>query len=140
MELTVRGLDFASGNRSDQGPLTVTLLRELPGPDRPDYWLGALNEPLHWVSDSDGPFEISHVVLAAQWEKTRIHAGVSRLPVGVAYVTDPSLLEDDQLDVAKVHYVATGVADDTTPGRPVAPPVSFLDRAIARVFGKRASG
>jgi len=144
MELTVRGLSFKAGNRSDDVPLTVTLLRELPGPDRPDYWLGELRQSLVWVSETDETFEISHLVLASQWEGTAIHAGVKRVPVGVAYVTDPSLLEDDRLDIEKIRYVATGVADDTTGMDVDATPMkaasgtSMMGRVAAKLFGKRA--
>lgn len=138
MELTIRGVAFGPGDRSDPVPLTVTLLHELPGPDRSDYWLGELEQPFHWESDSDGSFEISHLVIAAQWENTSIYPGVSRLPVGIAYVIDPSILDDDRLDLAKIRYVATGVADDTTAGRPAPPPKSGVAGVIARAFGKRA--
>jgi len=136
MDLTILGLAFKSGDRSDDVPMTVTLIRELPGSDRPDYWLGVLAQPLHWVSDSEGSFEVSHVVVASQWEGTRVQDGVARLPVGVAYVVDPSLLDDDRLDLEKIRYVATGVADDTTPGRePLASPAAF--GFIASLFRKR---
>jgi len=136
MELIVRGLAFKSGARSDAGELSVTLLRELHGPDRPDYWLGALSQPVHWVSEAGGSFEVTHIVLASQWEGTRVRAGVTRLPVGIAYVLDPSLLDDEQLDVSKISYVATGVADDADSGRSESP-TSTVARVTARLFGKR---
>jgi len=137
MELTIRGLAFKSGDRSDDVPLTITLIREIPGPDRPDYWLGELRQPLHWVSKEDGSFEISHLVVASQWEGTRIRPGVMRLPIGIAYVTDPSLLDDERLDLSKIRYVATGVADDTNP-EPTEPSTSVVARVAARLFGKRS--
>lgn len=137
MEFRLRSVAFAQGDRSDQVPLTVTMVRELPGPDRPDYWLAELKQPLTWVSESGSSFEVSHVVLATQWENTCFSEGATRLPVGIAYVTDMSLLEDDRLDIAKLHYVATAVADDpNVDDRPLAATVSALTDKVARFFGK----
>ena len=136
MEFRLRSVAFAHGDRSDQVPLTVTMLREIPGPDRPDYWLGELKQPLAWVSESEGSFEISHVVLAAQWDNTAICEGATRLPVGIAYVTDVSLLDDERLDLDKIRYVATGVADDTSvDDRPFAASTSAVVETVARWFG-----
>lgn len=139
MELRLRSLDFAKGDRSEEIPLNVTLLYTIPGPDRPDYWLGRLREPFQWVSHSGGSFEVTHLVLATQWESTQMHEGVTSLPVGIAYVIDQSLLQDDELDLEKIRYVATGVADDLTADeRPFAATVSKLTGAFAKVFGRRS--
>jgi hypothetical protein len=138
MDLTIRSVKYAAGDKSDQIPLRITLLREIPGPDRPDYWLGALQEPFHWESKEDGPFEISHLVIAAQWEGTGVQPGITRLPVGVAYVVDPSLLEDEVLDLDKVRYVAHAVADDPSAENPVESLVSRMTGAIAEMFGKKS--
>ncbi len=135
MELTISSVDYAPDDLCDQLPLRVALLRELPGPDRPDYWLGALVEPVRWVSDHEGFFEITHVVLTARWQGTSIAHGNTGLPVGIAYVVDQSLLDDDVLDFAKCRYVAIGIADDTTGGRTVMPLTSVLAGNIARLFG-----
>lgn len=107
MDLTVSTVDHAPGDLYDQIPFAVALLRELPGPDRPDYWLGELTAPLRWAAAPDGPVEVSHMVLTARWQGTSIGPGAKQLPVGIAYVTDQSLLEDDELDFAKCEYVAS---------------------------------
>ena len=139
MELRLRSLDFAQGDRSDEIPMNVTLLHTIPGPDRPDYWVGRLREPFQWSSSPDGSFEITHLVLATQWENTRMHEGVSRLPVGVAYVIDRSLLHDEELDLDKIRFVATGVADDlAADDRPITAMVSKLTNTFGKVFGRRS--
>ena len=139
MELRLRSLDFAKGDRSEEIPLNVTLLYMIPGPDRPDYWLGRLREPLHWASNLDGSFEITHLVLATQWENTEMYEGVTRLPVGIAYVIDQSLLQDDELDLEKIRYVATGVADDVAADdRPFSAMVSKLTGTLGKMFGRRS--
>jgi hypothetical protein len=140
VELTISSVDHAPGDLTDQVPLRVALLRQLPGPDRPDYWLGAFCEPVRWVSDHEGFFEITHVVLTARWQGTSIGPGCTSLPVGIAYVVDMSLLDDDTLDFAKCRYVAIGIVDDTTAGRPVAPLTSVLAGNIARLFGTGRNG
>ena len=118
MDLRLRSVAFKTGDKSDDIPLKVTLLRQIPGPDRPDYWIGALEKPFKWISGSEpGAFEITHLILATQWEETSVRPGVTRLPVGIAFVVDPSLLDDRELDLEKIRYVADGVADD-----PDAPP------------------
>ena len=37
---------------------------------------------------------ITHLVLTARWVGTSIEPGVKELPVGIAYVTDETLLEN----------------------------------------------
>ena len=138
MELNLRSVAFKTGDKSDQIPLRVTLLRQIPGPDRPDYWLGALQKPFQWISGSEpGAFEIKYLVLATQWQETSVRAGVTRLPVGIAYVVDPTLLEDRELDLDKIRYVADGVADD--PDAP-APPESWPSKVAGVIAGMFGSG
>jgi len=113
MELKLRSVAFKSGDKSDEVPLTITLLRQIPGPDRPDYWIGELEKPFQWISNSEpGAYQITHLVIGTQWEETSVSPGVTRLPVGIAYVIDQTLLDDRELDLDKIRYVALGVADD----------------------------
>ena len=46
MKLTITTVDYAPGELYDQTPIVVKLLRQLPGPDRPDYWLGETERPI----------------------------------------------------------------------------------------------
>ncbi len=133
MELTIAGVDYAPEDLYGQVPLVVELLREIPGDDRPDYWLGALKKPVRWLKDNCER-EISHLVLAARWEGTRIERGARNLPVGIAFVTDPSLLDDKRLDFRKCAYVAIGISDDTSQG-PAGPLTNILSGNIGRAFG-----
>lgn len=112
MDLALYGVAFGRGHKSDDVPLTITIVRRIPGPDRPDYWLGKLHQPLRWVSETAEEYEVTHLVVAGQWAEPELAPGVVRLPVGIAYVIDESLLDDEVLDVEKIRYVATGVADD----------------------------
>lgn len=134
MELTISGIDYAPDDLYSQTPFSVELLRELPGKDRPDYWLARLHRPLNWFH-SNNQRQITHLILAARWQGTRIDTGVSNLPVGIAYVTDQSLLADTTLDFKKCEYIAIGIASDTSGGRQVDQPKHWSMGLIGRFFG-----
>jgi len=42
MQLTVTSVDYAPDELYGQVPFVVNLLRQMPGSDRPDYWLGSV--------------------------------------------------------------------------------------------------
>ncbi|HEY9285057.1 MAG TPA: hypothetical protein VIP46_16515 [Pyrinomonadaceae bacterium] len=111
MRVRITSVDYAPDELYEQTPFEAVLLREIPGPDRPDYWLAALPEPIRWLRNGVG-ISVRHLVLAARWEGTRISRGMSNMPVGIAYVVDESVLEDAKLDFGKCEYVAIGVADE----------------------------
>jgi hypothetical protein len=134
MQLTITSVDYAPEDLYDQVPILVDLIRELPGPDRPDYWLGSLRTPLRWLVENRAR-EITHLVVAARWGGTRIGAGVQDLPIGIAYVTDPSVLHDTQLALAKCAYVAIGLASETSGGGEARPLREILAGTITRAFG-----
>jgi hypothetical protein len=135
MELTISGVDYAPHDLYEQTPFVVDLIRELPGDDRPDYWLAELRSPIRWLHENHDR-RITHLILAARWEGTRIEPGVKGLPVGIAYVIDPSLLGDSRLDFAKCSYVAIGVSHDTGAGTPVERTAGVLAGTIGRFFGR----
>lgn len=135
MELTIESVDYAPKELYGQVPLRISLLREIPGPDRPDYWIGTAVTPIQWIENNIEK-EITHVVLAARWVGTRIEPGVQDLPVGIAYVTDPSLLDDQQLDFDKCRYVAIGLSRDSSIHKTRSEKRGILSGIITRAFGK----
>jgi hypothetical protein len=134
MELTISSLDYAPNELDEQTPFVVDLLRELPGDDRPDYWLAKARTPLRWLSAGEER-RVAYLILAARWQGTRIAAGVASLPVGIAFVTDESVLTDARLDFSKCAYVAIGMAHDTGGGEEVERTPGILTGMIGRVFG-----
>ena len=84
----------------------------LPGPDRPDYFLGHCQPAINWFDDGT-PKEIQYLVLCARYVGAKIEPRVSRLAVGIAFVTDESILDDEQLELSKVRYSAIGLVTDT---------------------------
>ena len=110
MRFSIKSVDYAPEELYDQVPIGGKVLRRIPGPDRPDYFLAVLDKPI--LSKRDGTdTSISHLVLAARWVGGVFHPNMRDTPVNIAYVLDPSLLEDPSLDFDKSHYAAIGVAD-----------------------------
>jgi len=108
MKITIHSVDYAPDDLYGQVPIVARLTREMPGDDRPDYWLGELAKPLSW-STPEGTRTIRHIVVAARLVGTRIEPG-AELPVGIAYVTDGSQVTETRFDLNKAAYVAIGMA------------------------------
>jgi len=134
MTLSVTMVDHAPNDLYGQVPFVVDLLRKIPGDDRSDYWLGKVRQPINWLVDNL-PREVTHLVIAARWEGTRIEPGVERLPIGIAYITDLSLLTDQHLDLGKCSYVAIGLCTETSGGNEPQPSNKIQGGTIARAFG-----
>ena len=110
MELRINDVDYAPDDLYDQVPVLVTVERQLPGRDRPDYWLAKAHRPIRW-SESGTTREIKYLILAARWEGTQITCTARHLPVSIAYVIDESVLSDVKLAFAKTRCVAIGTVD-----------------------------
>ena len=82
MKIRITSVDHAPDELYEQTPFTALLLRELPGPDRPDYWLAVLPKPLRWLPHGVER-KVTHVVLAARWMGTQIGRGTWGLPVKI---------------------------------------------------------
>lgn len=102
--------DYGPEDLIAQLPREGTLLRKIAGPDRPDYWLAALDSPLAW-NDNGTTRTVKHLVLAARYAGQSISPSVQRLVVGIAYVVDESLLNAARLNFEKCRYVAIGEID-----------------------------
>ena len=72
--------------------------------------MAELTKPLAW-DDNGVARTVTHLVLGARYEGQTIEPGFQRLVVGLAYVTDDTLLSDSELEFAKCRYVAIGVAE-----------------------------
>lgn len=110
MALAITSVDYAPEDLYAQVPFLCSLLREIAGPDRPDYWLASLRQPLRWQRDGRET-TVTHVILSARYVGEELTPQTRRIVVGLAYVTDDSLLDDARLDFAKCHYAAIGVAE-----------------------------
>lgn len=111
MRLIITTVDHASRQLEQQCPIEVTLLKQLPGDDREDYWLAESRCAIRW-GRGEGEIGVTHLLLAARWKGHPITAGVRDLPIGIALVMDPSQVTDSRVDFAKCEYVAIGLATD----------------------------
>ena len=111
MKLTVTMVDHAPSELDEQVPFTFALLRPIPGPKRSGYWLGALDHPLVWIVDNHQR-QIDHVVVWPRWLGPQIGPGFKN-PIGIAYVTDPTQLDNAAVSFEKCEYVAIGYAHVT---------------------------
>lgn len=139
----IEGIDVGPEDLVAQLPVECRLLRQIPGPDRPDYFLAALDRPLTHRSPAaqlrsggtslpdavvgpDGTAELTvrTIVVAARIVGEQLHAGMQRFPVMLAYVVDDSVLGDESLDFSKLAYVAVAMITDIPEE-----PVTSQDRA-----------
>ena len=133
MQVTIESID-GPRDLSDRAPIVVDLIREIPGPDRPDYWIAALTKPFSVVLDNHEK-HITHLVITARWVGTSIRSGIQHTPVGIAYVTDQAVLTDQRLEFSKCKYVAIGTATDTSGGKPIIALKGVLAGRIGSLFG-----
>jgi len=109
-----------------QLPVAATLWRWIPGPDRPDYALAELKQPIkyhptdafNWTRpradfighDDAGRFVAIYLVaIASLMEGTQIHRGMKGFPVRLAYAIDNTVGRDEQLDFAKCDCISYAV-------------------------------
>ena len=134
MELTITMVDYAPEELHEQLPLVATLIKEIPGDDRPDYWLGEVKTPIKWIHENHEK-KITHLLLAARWVGTKIAPQAKDLAVGIAYVTDQSLLNDSKVDFNKTSYVAIGISHETEGGELIEKSENILSGIIGHSFG-----
>jgi hypothetical protein len=103
--------DYAPEELEEQAPFEAVLMRQLPGPDRPDYWIAKLAKPIRWLKGDDKA-SVNYLILTARWEGTRIGRGMVEMPINIAYVVDETVLSDTVLAFEKCEYVAIGSGDE----------------------------
>jgi hypothetical protein len=113
IKFRISGVDYAPNELYDQVPFEAFLIRCIPGPDRPDYWLAELASPLSWINHGT-QVSITHLILSSRYQGEQIRRGARQLAVGIAFVTDQSVLLDKELKFRKGAYVAIGIMDDIT--------------------------
>jgi hypothetical protein len=122
MRFSITSVDYAPDELYHEVPIRGRVLRQIPGRDRPDYFLAKLDRPLRWKREGDDRL-VTHIILAARWAGGVLTPTMRHMPVGIAYVVDRSLLSDAKLDFEKSQYIAIGVADGE--------PASLLQRLFS---------
>lgn len=99
--------DYAPQDMEAQLPITCSLIRMIPGSDRADYWLAKCEKS---VKHEDKIF--NYLIVAPRFVGEKIEKGMGSIALGVAYVTDESLVQDIKLDFNKCKYVAICTAKE----------------------------
>lgn len=112
-----------------QLPKTARSVRRMPCPDRDDYFVGILEQPIKyhpspefdWTrtqsdyvgTDTAGQFVwIWALIIASLRVGDPVHAGMKGHPVFVAYVIDNTMLRDVQIDFCNCDPIGWGFIDD----------------------------
>jgi hypothetical protein len=128
---TIDGIDTGPDDLARQLPRTAEMIRPIVGPDRPDYGLAVLQEPVTYDTTltalraagvdpasadpqliqyhPDGEQVRLHVfgiVVAARTVGDRLHGAMAGTPVMLAYIVDNTVMRDETLDFSKCVYVA----------------------------------
>lgn len=101
------GCDYAPADLEAHLPIVCNLLRMLPGKDRPDYWLAKCENPVKYENAN-----VNYLVVTPRFVGQKIKKGMGTIALGVAYVTDESLIHDDTLSFEKCKYVAICIAKE----------------------------
>ncbi len=109
MKLNITTVDYAPEDLYAQLPICVELIREIAGEDRPDYWIARADEQIKW--NNRGTHQsVDYLVLCARYAGENIELCTDGLAIGIAYVLDESVLNDETLVFDKIQYVAIGLA------------------------------
>jgi hypothetical protein len=107
--LEILGLDYTSDEFDIKTPFTVHLINMIPGSERPDYWIGKLDNSFTW-SKQNKEYEINYDTIATRWEGIEFGNNEAFIPVGISFVLDEDQVSETELDLNKVEYVAVGTA------------------------------
>ena len=107
LKLEIFETDYAPEDLPHQLPITVSLIKMIAGSDRPDYFLAKVENKILW---GDEPIE--YLIIAPRLVGTIIDKGVKNIALGIAYVTDSSVLDDERLSFDKCKYVAICIANE----------------------------
>lgn len=101
IKLRLIDCDVAPENMSKQLPVECIIERTIPGSDRPDYSIAVCKTPLYYDGQA-----IKYLVLAPRFVGEHINKNTHEIVLGVAFVTDDSLIKDKVLSFEKCKYVA----------------------------------
>lgn len=138
-QIVITAIDSGPRDLAAQLPVHAQLIRIIPGPDRPDYSLAIVDEPITFRTtvaelhaagtnadaaqmitiNPDGTAEVTvfGLVLASRIAGSSIHLSMEDFPVMIAYIVDNTQMEDAIVDFSKCFYAAIGLVrmDGTTP-------------------------
>jgi hypothetical protein len=139
MRLSIDSFDCAFVEIEKAAPIQVLLLRQLPGRDRSDYWLGQLEIPLQ-VPISGEPQTVTYVIVASRWVGHPIRPGILGVPINLAFVLDESQVDEETVNFSKSRFVAIGSADEVSAPNQSKKAQQTTSGYVDRFFGKGTGG
>ncbi|KMO79425.1 hypothetical protein [Mycolicibacterium obuense] len=123
------GLPYAIPELQSQLPVSGRVARQIPGPDRSDYFFVVLNPPLrfhpqpdfdwsrtqpefHGRDDAGAFLRIYAVIVCSLAVGTQLHNGMRRFPVQLALVIDNTVGRDEHLTFEKCEYAGQALVSD----------------------------
>lgn len=123
------GLPHAIPELQSQLPLSGRLARQIPGPDRSDYFLVVLQKPLRYHPQPDFDWSRSQQEFSSQYGTgdflwiyamivcslavgTQLHRGMKRFPIQLALVIDNTVGRDETLVFEKCDYAGQALVTD----------------------------
>jgi hypothetical protein len=95
-----------------QLPISAKIIKQIPGKDRPDYFIAKLEKSIVWVNKSDSENkEISHIVLCSKKKNQDVSKDMKGVIIAIAYILHDSVLTDSKLNFKKCKYIAVGTAN-----------------------------
>lgn len=110
LRLEIVRLDDGPSALEQQLPFVCTHVRRIPGSDRPDYDLFAVETPIVWNGR-----RVDRVVIAPRLVGARLGWNMRELLVGLAFAKDGRLADATELDFAQAEYVAVAYATSIDP-------------------------
>lgn len=96
---------------SYQLPIEAKVLRQIPGKDRPDYYVVKLEKSVVWIDEEkEINTEVNYIVVCTKKKSQDVANDMKDVLLAIAYVKDESLTDDPKLDFRKITYVADGKA------------------------------
>lgn len=125
---TISGVLEGPRDLREQLPVTGRTIDVRSGPDGHTYFCAHLDKPIKYhvaaatpagsmteevdeTTDGDAYVLVSEIVMRSTDPAAQPHHGMQRFPVEVAYVTDPSYNDAEELDFAKIVPVAAAEID-----------------------------
>ncbi len=105
MDIKIYNCDYAPQDMESQLPICCEIIRKMKGSDRADYYLAKCEKIIKYKEKT-----IRYLVIAPRFKGQELREGLDVVALGVAYVTDETLLMDTEVDFGKCIYVAVCMA------------------------------
>ena len=110
VELELKASDYGPDDLPEQLPVKISVLRQMPGPDTPNYWLAKCASPIHWKKQD---LDINYLIVGCRFVGAEMKKGIGNIALNIAYVIDESIINDTVTQLEKCVYVAVCIAIET---------------------------